>query len=200
MLRRFGIIVAAGALAAGGMVVSSVPALAATTVLTCTSGSGNAHLAPGIGATPAQQTISDPANVAGCSGSEAGTITHGTNTFSNLKTQPTGSPPAQPQCSTLGNVVPAGTIVATGGVISTKWFNSANAQVATSAGSLKLKGTGVALQVKAIIKITSGKFFVSGHTTKAKVAVNFSLHPGQTCPTLQIVDTTDAGNLNVTRV
>ena len=190
----------AGALAAGGMVVTSAAPAFAATILTCTGLTGGATLSPGISNTPNQQTISDPANVTGCSGTQAGSIVKGTTTFNNLKTLATGNPPSQPTCNGLLNPSPNGTLIASGGAATTVWKDSGNVTQGTSTGSLKLKSTGAVAQAKAIIKITSGKFFQAGKTTKAKVTVNFAPSPGQTCPTLTHVDTTNANNLVITQV
>jgi hypothetical protein len=201
LLRRFGIVVAAGALAAGGMVVSTAAPAFAANLMTCTGpGSGHATLSPGISNTPNQQTIAGFQKTKGCSGPSAGTIVKGKSTYNSLKTVATGSPPEQPTCANLLTPSPAGTLTGSGGVVTTKWKNSAGAVVGTSTGTLKIKSTGAVAQTKAIIKITGGKFFVSGKTTKAKVQINFTPSSGQTCPTLTDVDTAQAGNLTITQV
>jgi hypothetical protein len=45
------------------------------------------------------------------------------------------------------------------------------------------------------MKITGGRFASSGtHISKAKVTINFSIPAGQTCPTLTMINYTDATN------
>jgi hypothetical protein len=197
LLRRFGIILTAGALAAGGMVVGTAAPAFAATLMTCTGpGSGHSTLSPGISNTPTQQTISGFQKTKGCSGPSAGTIVKGKSTFSNLKTVGT---PDQPTCANLLTPSPAGTTTGSGGTVTTKWKNSAGALVGTSTGTLKIKSTGFAAQTIAIIKVTGGTFFASGFTTKAKVQINFTPSSGQSCPTLTEVDTAQAGNLTIKR-
>jgi hypothetical protein len=202
LLRRFGIILTAGALAAGGMVVGTAAPAFAThhLVMTCTGpGAGHATLSPGISNTPTQQTIAGYQKTKGCSGSGAGTIVKGKVTFIDLKTVATGSPPEQPTCSNLLTPPPAGTVTGVSAEFtsSIKWKNSAGMVVGTSKGALYIKSTGFAAQTKATINIKSGTFFVSGHTTKAKVKINFNPSSGQTCPTLTDIDTAQAGNLTI---
>jgi hypothetical protein len=201
LLRRFGIILTTGALAAGGMVVGTAAPAFAATLMTCAGpGAGHATLSPGISNTPAQQTIAGYQKTKACSGPSAGTIVKGKSTFSNLKTVANGSPPEQPTCANLLTPSPAGTVTGTGGTVTTKWKNSAGALVGTSTGTLKIKSTGFAAQTKAVIKITGGTFFASGFTTKASVKINFTPSSGQTCPTLTQVDTAQNGNLVISRV
>lgn len=148
MLRRFGIIVAAGALAAGGMIVSSAPAFAASE--NCTGGSGTATLSPGITNVPTQQTISASNSLTGCTGGKTGSATVST---SNLKTVPTGNPPQQATCQGLFNPAPSGTVIASGGTTSIHWSAGG-----TSTGVSKLKSNGIVAQNKVVVKITGGPF------------------------------------------
>jgi hypothetical protein len=173
----------ASLMAAAAVGLGTTPAFAST-LLTCTGGSGSSTLSPGVTNTPTQQTISGADNLTGCSGS--GTITGGTVTVSGLKTVPTGTPPMQASCPGLLMTTPKGTLVATGGTATTTWSDGS-----TSTGSIKLKSTGMLAQVNAIVKITSGKFFAAGHTTKSKGVVVFLPATGQTCPTLTMVTDTN---------
>jgi hypothetical protein len=209
LLRRIGIVVTVGALAAGGIVVSTaVPAFAPPAtgiVMTCTGpGSGHATFSPGISNnTPTQQqTIAGYQKTKGCSGVEAGTIVKGKATFDSLKTVANGSPPEQPTCSNLLTPSPAGTVTGVGGEVrlpGIKWKDSAGNTVGISTGQVYISSTGAVAQFKATINIHGGKFFASGFTTKAKVKINFTPSSGQTCPTLTDVGTSQAGNLKITR-
>jgi len=191
-LKRFGVAVAVTGISGVGLILAgTAPAFAAPT-MTCTGGSGTATLSPGITNTATQQTISGTDNLTGCSGPGAGTITGGTITTSGLKTVATGTPPQQATCSGLGTAPPKGTVVAIGGTVSISWSDGS-----TSQGVIKLKSTGTLAQENSIIKITSGKFFVAGHTTKLKGTLGFLPSSGQTCPTLTSVDiTNNTANLN----
>jgi hypothetical protein len=165
--------------------LGTTPAFA-TTLMSCTGGSGSSTLSPGISNTPTQQTISGTDTLTGCNGGGFG-ITGGTVTVANLKTVQTGNPPAQPTCASLGTPPPKGTITALGGTANTTWSDGS-----TSQGVIKLKSTGVIGQVNAVVKITSGRFFASGHTTKSKGVVTFTPASGQTCPTLTMVNDTNS--------
>jgi hypothetical protein len=187
--KRFGVAVAVAGLSGVGLILAgTAPAFAAPS-LTCTGGSGTATLSPGITNTPTQQTISGTDTLTGCSG-PATSITGGTVTTSGLKTVATGNPPMQASCSGLGTVQPKGTLEADiSGVVSITWSDGS-----TSAGVIKLKSAGVLAQEIVVIKITSGTFFVSGHTTKLKGTITFAPSAGQTCPTLTQVDVTNSSS------
>jgi len=185
-LKRFTVAVAVTALSGAGLILAGTAPAFASTLLTCTGGSGTSTFSPGITNTPTQQTISSTSTITGCSGSGT-TITGGTVTVSNLKTLATGTPPMQATCGGLVKPSPKGTLITTAGTATTTWSDGT-----TSTGSIKLKSTGAIGTVTAIIKITGGTFFAAGHTTKSKGVVSFSIPTGQTCPTLTMVNTTDA--------
>jgi hypothetical protein len=191
-LKRFSVGVACAAITATAAIgFGATPAFAAPS-LTCTGGTGHSTLSPGITNTPTQQTIAGTDNLTGCSGPGT-TITGGTVTVSNLKTVATGNPPQQATCSGLATSPPKGTLVADiSGVASISWSDGS-----TSNGVIKLKSSGTLATEIVVLKITSGKFFVSGHTTKLKGNISFAPSTGQTCPTLTDVDTTNStSNIN----
>jgi hypothetical protein len=158
-------VVAAGALAAGGMVVSSSPAFAASE--NCTGGSGTATLSPGITNVPTQQTISASNSLTGCTGGKTGSAQVTTN---NLKTLATGNPPQHATCAGLFSPPPNGTLIASGGATSIVWSAGG-----TSTGTAKLKSNGIVAQDKVVVKITGGPF--AGK--KLKGVVHFVPAPGE---------------------
>ena len=165
-MKRFAGAIFTGALVVGGLVGMSAPAFAVTTFTTCSSVSGHATLSPGISNTNQSSHVTGTATISGCVG---GSVTGGSLSFQG-NTIPGN-------CSTLGNPTP-GQVVITG-TFSINWTGPSPG---TSSGSLKAKSTSNPVQVKAITKITSGKFAgTSTNPTKGKVLVQFSPDPGQDC-------------------
>jgi hypothetical protein len=183
--KRFGVAVAVTGLSGVGLILAgTAPAFAAAS-LTCSGGSGTATLSPGLTNTPTQQTIAGTDNLTGCSGPST-TITGGTITVSNLKTVTVNG--QQATCSGLATPPPKGTLIADiSGVASISWSDGS-----TSAGVIKLKSSGTLAVEIVVLKITSGNFFVSGHTTKLKGNITFAPSAGQTCPTLTSLDLTNS--------
>ena len=160
-----------GALVVGGLVGMSAPAFAVTTFTTCSSVSGHATLNPGISNTHQSSHVTGSATISGCAG---GGVTGGSLSFSG-DTIPG-------DCNSLANPTP-GQVVITG-TFSINWTGPSPG---TSSGSLKAKQTSNPVQVKAITKITSGKFAgTSSNPTKGKVLVQFTPDAGQNCTTTPI--------------
>jgi hypothetical protein len=100
-------------------------------------------------------------------------------------------------CASLATPPAAGTVEATGtGTIN--WSDGS-----TSSGSVKAKSKGPSLATEQglIFKITSGKFFAAGHTTKLKVTVSFTPANGN-CTTTPItqINSSDVGNAVVSQI
>jgi hypothetical protein len=171
ILKRFAGAIFTGALVVGGLVGMSAPAFAVTTFTQCSSVNGHATLSPGISNTHQSSHVTGTATIGGCVG---GNVTGGSLSFQG-DTIPG-------DCNSLANPTP-GQVVITG-TFSINWTGPSPG---TSTGSLKAKQTNNPIQVKAITKITGGKFAGTGsNPTKGKVLVQFTPDPGQNCTTTPI--------------
>jgi hypothetical protein len=156
----------AGMLAAGGLFTLAPAASASTLLVSCPTGNvtGSGTVSPPITKTNTQKnTLMSSGSFSGCTGQET------SGTFSS--TQTTVAPVT---CASLkAPPPPAGTVLSTG-TFTITWGDNTQ-----STGTVKSKSSGmVGVPGPVIEKITSGQFFLAGHTTKSKTTL--TLTPGQT--------------------
>jgi hypothetical protein len=160
-------------LTGAGLFAFAPAASASTLLVSCPTGSvtGSGTVSPPITPTNTQKNvISSTASFSGCTGQEAsGTV---------VSTQTTV---AAATCANLATPPPKGTVTSTG-TFTITWGDGT-----TSSGTIKAKSSGSATVPGPIIeKITSGHFFLAGHTTKSKTTLALTPGAGQNCTTVPI--------------
>ncbi len=204
MIRRLPL-VAACALVAAPFIGPGSAGAAGEVLGRCTSVKGSSTQSPGLGHDPKalRETSPDtvpgatPNTISGCSQKGGGGPTSATYTFHLTSTKPFACPQA------LGGPrePPVGTVIETG-TAHIVWSSGR-----PSNGTVKVKTTSTVAQLKVIIKFTSGRGFLRGHTTETTFTNAFALNqatfdcstPGNPNP-IAHVNNTNVGDAVLRRV
>ncbi len=163
MFRRLILVGMAAALAAPIVAIS--PASSAV-LFSCTSATGSATIAPGLGATPTAQTdLSGLASISGCTNGQTGSAGFGTGAGLNV-VDSVGGANGLLNCTTTK---PNNTKILSGNTFPN--MNIDWASGADSSGLTTVKTTGTVGTSKAVLKITSGQY------APAKVKATFTFTP-----------------------